>query len=122
IRAIRILIGIAAFYDYVIWKMDVKTVFLNEKYVSFKDPFMDLSKHQEAGTKDLMRKSKGSIMYAFRCTRPDVAFTQNITSYFQQNPAELRVTCYCDAGFETDRDDITSQTRYVFILNGGAVD
>ncbi|GJZ62627.1 retrotransposon protein, putative, ty1-copia subclass [Tanacetum coccineum] len=29
IRAIRILIGIAAFYDYVIWKMDVKTVFLN---------------------------------------------------------------------------------------------
>ncbi|GJU77375.1 hypothetical protein Tco_1274445, partial [Tanacetum coccineum] len=30
--------------------------------------------------------------------------------------------CYCDAGFETDRDDIKSQTRYVFILNRGAVD
>nr|GEU42196.1 retrovirus-related Pol polyprotein from transposon TNT 1-94 [Tanacetum cinerariifolium] len=29
IRAIRILIGIAAFYDYEIWKMDVKTAFLN---------------------------------------------------------------------------------------------
>ncbi|GJX28056.1 retrotransposon protein, putative, ty1-copia subclass [Tanacetum coccineum] len=29
IRAIRILIAIAAFYDYEIWKMDVKTAFLN---------------------------------------------------------------------------------------------
>nr|GEU75336.1 putative retrotransposon protein [Tanacetum cinerariifolium] len=36
--------------------------------------------------------------------------------------AELRVTFYCDAGFETDRDDIKAQTSYVFILNGGAVD
>ncbi|GJR41145.1 retrotransposon protein, putative, ty1-copia subclass [Tanacetum coccineum] len=36
--------------------------------------------------------------------------------------AELRVDCYCNAGFETDRDDIKSQTGYVFILNGGAVD
>ncbi|GKC07241.1 retrotransposon protein, putative, ty1-copia subclass [Tanacetum coccineum] len=72
------------------------------------------------------------------CTRPDVAFTENITSHFQQNlgephwtavktiikylrntkdvffayggnpKAELRVDCYCDAGFETDRDDIKS--------------
>ncbi|GKD10587.1 hypothetical protein Tco_1190272, partial [Tanacetum coccineum] len=30
----------------------------------------------------------GSIMYAVRCTRPDVAFTQNITSRFQQMPGE----------------------------------
>nr|GFC51942.1 putative Gag-Pol polyprotein [Tanacetum cinerariifolium] len=29
----------------------------------------------------------GSIMYAVRCTRPDVAFTQNITRRFQQSPA-----------------------------------
>ncbi|GKB93916.1 hypothetical protein Tco_0980053, partial [Tanacetum coccineum] len=91
-----------------------------------------------------------SIMYAVRCTRPDVVFAQNITSRFQQNPgepqltvvknilklrntkdmflvygenlAELRVTCYYDAGFETDRDDIKSQTRYVFVLNEGAID
>ncbi|GJY21818.1 retrotransposon protein, putative, ty1-copia subclass [Tanacetum coccineum] len=162
------------------------------KYASFKDPFIVLSKHQEAGIKDLIRKSKGnhisslqsvkdylgrcfatkdlgevafilgikiyrdmsnqliglgqnaymdkilkryrmdnskcghipmqekldfnktqgastpkevkrmqnvpyasamgSIMYAVRCTRPDVAFTQNITSRFQQNPGELHWT------------------------------
>nr|GFA70906.1 putative Gag-Pol polyprotein [Tanacetum cinerariifolium] len=28
----------------------------------------------------------GSIMYAVRCTGPDVAFAQKITSRFQQNP------------------------------------
>ncbi|GJY97477.1 hypothetical protein Tco_0514387 [Tanacetum coccineum] len=81
---------------------------------------------------------------------PDVAFAQNIASRFQQNPGEahwtavknilkylrntkdtffgvggilnrLQVKCYCDAGFETDRDDTKSQTGYVFVLNGGAV-
>ncbi|GKE91349.1 hypothetical protein Tco_1572444 [Tanacetum coccineum] len=31
-------------------------------------------------------------MYAVRCTRPDVAFTSNITSRFQQNPGELHWT------------------------------
>nr|GEX17015.1 hypothetical protein [Tanacetum cinerariifolium] len=62
----------------------------------------------------------GSIMYDVRCKRPDVAFTQNITSRFQQNSG-LRVNCYYDAGFETDRDDTKSQTGHVFVLNGGAV-
>ncbi|GKD83964.1 retrotransposon protein, putative, ty1-copia subclass [Tanacetum coccineum] len=35
---------------------------------------------------------------------------------------ELRVSCYIDAGYLTDADDLRSQTGYVFILNGGAVD
>ncbi|GKB07086.1 hypothetical protein Tco_0835319 [Tanacetum coccineum] len=94
----------------------------------------------------------GSIMYAVRCTRPDVVFAQNITSRFQQNPSdlhwtaiknilkylrntkdmfrvyegdikrELRISCYTDAGYMTDADDLKSQTGYVFILNGGVVD
>ncbi|GJV77759.1 retrotransposon protein, putative, ty1-copia subclass [Tanacetum coccineum] len=94
----------------------------------------------------------GSIMYVVRCTRPDVTFAQNITSRFQQNPGdlhwttvknilkylrntkdmflvyggdikrELRVSCYTDAGYLTDADDLKSQTGYVFILNGGDVD
>ena len=94
----------------------------------------------------------GSIMYAVKCTRPDVAFAQNMTSRYQQNPgekhwhavkgiikylrntkdmflvyggnpdAELDVTGYCDASFETDKDDTKSQTGYVFVINGGAVD
>ncbi|GKB53888.1 hypothetical protein Tco_0904641 [Tanacetum coccineum] len=118
---------------------------------------LDLNKTQGDSTPKEVKRMKnvpyvGSIMYAVRCTRLDVAFAQNITSRFQQNPgelhwtavknilkylrntkdmflvyggnpeAELRVDCYCDAGFETDRDDTKSQTGYVFILNGGAVD
>ncbi|GJW99939.1 retrotransposon protein, putative, ty1-copia subclass [Tanacetum coccineum] len=85
----------------------------------------------------------GSIRYALRCTRPDVAFAQNITSRFQQNTGEshwtavknilkylrntkdmflvysgnpeakLRVDCYCNAGFETDIDDMKSRTGYI---------
>ncbi|GJU68163.1 retrotransposon protein, putative, ty1-copia subclass [Tanacetum coccineum] len=34
----------------------------------------------------------------------------------------LELNAICDAGFETDRDDTKSQTGYVFVLNGGAVD
>ncbi|GKC51355.1 retrotransposon protein, putative, ty1-copia subclass, partial [Tanacetum coccineum] len=121
---------------------------------------LDLNKTQGASIpKEVKRMQNvpyasavGSIIYAVRCTRPDVVFAQNITSRFQQNlgechwtimknilkylrntkdmflvydgnlEAELRVDCYCDVGFETDRDDTKSQTGYVFILNGGAVD
>ncbi|GJZ76080.1 hypothetical protein Tco_0640545 [Tanacetum coccineum] len=61
----------------------------------------------------------GSTMYAVRCTRPDV----DMFWVYGGNPeAELRVDCYCDAGFETDKDDIKSQTGYVFVLNGDVVD
>ncbi|GJV28826.1 retrotransposon protein, putative, ty1-copia subclass [Tanacetum coccineum] len=81
---------------------------------------LDLNKTQDASTPEEVKRMQnvpyasavGSIMYAVRCTRPDVAFAQNITS----------LDCYCDAGFETDRDDTKSQTGYVFILNGGALD
>ncbi|GKB81997.1 retrotransposon protein, putative, ty1-copia subclass, partial [Tanacetum coccineum] len=121
---------------------------------------LDLNKTQGASTlKEVKRMQNvpyasvvGSIMYAIRCTRPNVAFAQNLTSQFQQNPGELhwtavknilkylrntkdmflvyggnpkaklRVDCYCDARVETDRDDTKSQTGYVFILNGGALD
>ncbi|GJZ27279.1 retrotransposon protein, putative, ty1-copia subclass [Tanacetum coccineum] len=37
------------------------------------------------------RKSRGSIMYAVRCTRPDVAFAQNLCC-FQQNLGEIHWT------------------------------
>ncbi|GJX75180.1 hypothetical protein Tco_0313775 [Tanacetum coccineum] len=35
---------------------------------------------------------------------------------------ELKVSCYANASFQTDKDDTKSQTGYVFVLNGGAVD
>ncbi|GJU84582.1 hypothetical protein Tco_1292128 [Tanacetum coccineum] len=119
-----------------------------------------LSKSQGASTLAKLKRMQnvpyalavGSIIYVVRCTRPDVAFAQNITSRFQQNPGdlhwttvknilkylrntkdmflvyggeikrELRVSCYTNAGYLTDDHDLKSQTGYVFILNRGAVD
>ncbi|GJT38611.1 retrotransposon protein, putative, ty1-copia subclass [Tanacetum coccineum] len=78
IRAIRILKAIVAFYDNEIWQMDVKTVVLN-RHLS-KEVYM------------VQPEAVGSIMYVVRCTCPDVAFVQNITSRFQQNPSELHWT------------------------------
>ncbi|GJR32208.1 hypothetical protein Tco_1108440 [Tanacetum coccineum] len=87
---------------------------------------LKLSKSQGASTpaeKQCMlklSKSQGTST-PVRCTRPDAVFAQNITSRFQQNP-ELRISCYTDAGYLTDADGLKSQTGYVFVLNGGAVD
>nr|GEY01951.1 putative retrotransposon protein [Tanacetum cinerariifolium] len=157
IRAIRILIAIAAYYDYEIWQMDVKTAFFNrhlfeEVYMEQPQGFVNPKYPNHRMQNIPYASAVGSIMYAVRCTRPDVAFVQNMTSRFQQNPGEehltvvkiilkylhntkdmflvyggnmereLRVSCYTDAGYLTNADNLKSQTRYVFILNGGAVD
>nr|GEZ55652.1 retrotransposon protein, putative, Ty1-copia subclass [Tanacetum cinerariifolium] len=61
---------------------------------------LDLNRTQGASTpKEVKRMQNvpyasvvGSIMYAVRCTRPDVVFAQNITSRFQQNPSEYHWT------------------------------
>ncbi|GJS62976.1 retrotransposon protein, putative, ty1-copia subclass [Tanacetum coccineum] len=48
----------------------------------------------------------GSIMYVMRC---DIK-------------QELMVSCYTDAGYLTDADDLKSHNGYVFVLNEGVVD
>ncbi|GJV91110.1 hypothetical protein Tco_1538923 [Tanacetum coccineum] len=60
----------------------------------------------------------GSIMYAVRCTRPDVAFAQNMTSRFQQNPGELHWTARL-LDSTTAREDTKSQTGYGFQFSNG---
>ncbi|GKA25154.1 hypothetical protein Tco_0711187 [Tanacetum coccineum] len=70
---------------------------------------LDLNKTQGASTSKKVKRMQnvpyasavGSIMYAVRCTRSDVA--GNLKD-------ELRVDCYCNAGFEIDIDDMKSQT------------
>nr|GEX21467.1 hypothetical protein [Tanacetum cinerariifolium] len=65
----------------------------------------------------------GSIMYAVRCTRPDIANTKDMfLVYGGDIKRELKVSCYIDVGYLTDADDLKSQTGYVFALNGGAED
>ncbi|GJX50330.1 retrotransposon protein, putative, ty1-copia subclass [Tanacetum coccineum] len=58
----------------------------------------------------------GSIMYAVRCTRLDVAFAQNITSRFQQNPGDLHWT--------TVKNILKylRNTKDMFLVYGGVVD
>ncbi|GKD03882.1 hypothetical protein Tco_1178856, partial [Tanacetum coccineum] len=58
----------------------------------------------------------GSIMYAMRCTRRDVAFAQNITSWFQQNPGELHWTVVKNIL------KYLCNTKDMFLVYGGAVD
>nr|GEX98925.1 retrotransposon protein, putative, Ty1-copia subclass [Tanacetum cinerariifolium] len=56
-----------------------------------------LSKSQGASTPAELKRMKnvpyasavGFIMYDVRCTHPDVAFAQNVTSRFQQNPGDI---------------------------------
>ncbi|GKE16155.1 hypothetical protein Tco_1423732 [Tanacetum coccineum] len=83
----------------------------------------------------------GSIMYAMTCIRHDVSFALSMVSRHQQNPGEghwtaiknvlkylrntkdkflvyggeeeLRVTCYYDASWQTDKDDSRSQSSAV---------
>ncbi|GKA80417.1 retrotransposon protein, putative, ty1-copia subclass [Tanacetum coccineum] len=68
---------------------------------------------------DLRRRIKLALQFFMMYLRN----TKDMFLVYGGNPStELRVECYCDAGFETDRDDTKSQTGYVFVLNGGAVD
>nr|GEV08802.1 hypothetical protein [Tanacetum cinerariifolium] len=56
----------------------------------------------------------GSIMYVN---------TKDIVLVYGGRPkTELKVTCYVDAGYQIDKDDTKSQSRYVFMLNGRVVD
>nr|GEY72624.1 hypothetical protein [Tanacetum cinerariifolium] len=112
-RAIRILIAIIAFYDYEIWKIDVKTAFLNgyldeDIYMMQPEGFIDPKHPRKTAVKTILKYLRN---------------TKDMFLVYGGNPkAELRVDCYCDVGLEIDRDDIKSQTGYIFILNGGAVD
>ncbi|GKB58479.1 retrotransposon protein, putative, ty1-copia subclass [Tanacetum coccineum] len=105
IRAIRILSAIAAFYDYEICESSVAFLIL---YVD--DILLmrnNITMLQE------VKSWLSSIMYAVRCTRPDVAFanTKDMVLVYGAKPeAELQVSCYADASFQTDKDDTKSQT------------
>ncbi|GJW04796.1 retrotransposon protein, putative, ty1-copia subclass [Tanacetum coccineum] len=96
---------------------------------------LDLNKTQSASTPEEVKRMQ-NVPYALAVgsiIEPHWTAVKTILKYLRNtkdmflvyggNPeAKLRVDCYCDAGFETDRDDIKSQTGYVFLFNGGTVD
>ncbi|GJX28497.1 hypothetical protein Tco_0236576 [Tanacetum coccineum] len=83
-----------------------------------------LSKSQGASTPAELKRMQnvpyasavGSIMYAVRYTRLDVAFAHNITSRFQQNPGDLHWT--------TVKNILKylRNTKDMFLVYGGTVD
>nr|GEV82094.1 hypothetical protein [Tanacetum cinerariifolium] len=174
IRAIRILIAIVVFYEYEIWKTDIKTAFLNGYFdediymvqpVGFVDPEhprkvcklqrsiygikfkmdnsergnvsmqerLDLNKTQGAFTPEEVKHMQ-NVPYAsanpgklhWTAVKTILKYLRNTKDMFLVyggNPeAKLRVDCFCNVRFETDRDGIKSQTIYVFILNGDTLD
>ncbi|GJX33969.1 hypothetical protein Tco_0245526 [Tanacetum coccineum] len=56
-----------------------------------------------------------------RCNSPMMLRSRSVHNK-RFNRIQSRVSCYTDAGYLTDADDLKSQTGYVFVLNGGAVD
>ncbi|GJZ51127.1 retrotransposon protein, putative, ty1-copia subclass [Tanacetum coccineum] len=93
---------------------------------------LKLSKSQGASTPAKIQRMQnisyasavGSIMYAVRCTRPEVAFAYNITSRFQQNPSDAHWTAVKNIMkiFAILRICfLFTETGYVFVLNGGVV-
>ena len=86
LKSIRILLSIAAYYDYVIWQMNVKTAFLNgnleeENYMMQPKGF--IAKDQE----HMVCKLKMSIYGLKQSSRSwNIIFDQAIKSfYFEQN-------------------------------------
>nr|GEX77291.1 hypothetical protein [Tanacetum cinerariifolium] len=185
IRAIRILIAIAAYYDYEIWKMDVKTAFLNghlseEVYMEQPEGFVNpkypnhvcklkrsIYKLKQASRQWNKRfddeikkfgftqnpdkpcvylKASGSyitilILYVddILLMGNNIPMLQDVKFYLGRSFAmkylgkaayilgikiysdrSKRVSCYTDAEYLTDADNLKSQIGYVFVLNGDA--
>nr|GEW49812.1 probable protein phosphatase 2C 12 [Tanacetum cinerariifolium] len=94
---------------------------------------LKLSKSQGASTPAEMKRMQnvpyasavGSIMYAVRCTRLDVAFAQNVTSRFQQNPGDIHWTTVKNIlkYLRNTKDMFLVYGVWICVrLNGGAVD
>ncbi|GKC60716.1 retrotransposon protein, putative, ty1-copia subclass [Tanacetum coccineum] len=184
-KGIRILIAIAAYYDYKIWQMDVKTAFLNGRlnedvYMVQPEGFMnpkhprrvcklqrsiyrlkqasrswnkrfdeEIKKYgftQNPNEPCVYKRASGSIIVFLILYVDDILLMGNnipmlqdvkswlgkcfamkdlelcVLVYGGDSTTELGVTCYTDASWETDRDDLRSQTGFIFVMNGGAVD
>nr|GEX95207.1 hypothetical protein [Tanacetum cinerariifolium] len=68
------------------------------------------------------RKSQGAKTPSEVQRMQRVPYALAIGSIMEKLEAELKVSCYADASFQTDKDDTKSQTGYLYILNGGVVD
>ncbi|KAL2486648.1 Reverse transcriptase Ty1/copia-type domain-containing protein [Abeliophyllum distichum] len=108
-KSIRILL-IAAYPDYEIRQMDVKSAFFNENLSQ------DVYMTQLEGSKRNLARNIGSqvkniLKYLRRTKEMFLVYGRN----------ELRVQVYADASFRSDKDYSKSQSGYIFALNSGVV-
>ncbi|GKB80748.1 retrotransposon protein, putative, ty1-copia subclass [Tanacetum coccineum] len=89
---------------------------------------MENSKHESIlmQEKTILSKAQGASTPAETDVKNIMKYLRNIKDMFLFYDGdmkwELKLTCYTDAGYPTDVGGSKSQTRYVFILNGGVVD
>ncbi|KAK4397587.1 Retrovirus-related Pol polyprotein from transposon TNT 1-94 [Sesamum angolense] len=111
-KSIRIMLATAAWYDYEIWQMDVKTASLNdfveeEIYMDQLEGFRLVGEEQKGYDfvkndfdpcvykKDVghpYASALGSIQYIVQCTRPDIAYALSVTSRYQACVGEAHWT------------------------------
>ncbi|KAK4380867.1 Retrovirus-related Pol polyprotein from transposon RE2 [Sesamum angolense] len=128
-KSIRIMLVIAAWYDYEIWQIDVITAFLNgslrkrsiwisqidsrlekvqdgtlQMRIPSDETWVKLSKKQSPNTDEELKKML------------DVPYALIVGSI-----QELILEGYSDASFQSDIDDAKSQSGFVFKLNGGVM-
>ncbi|KAK4411926.1 Retrovirus-related Pol polyprotein from transposon RE2 [Sesamum angolense] len=102
-KSIWIMLAIAAWYDYEIWQMNVKTAFLNcfvEEEIYMDQPEGFTIPGEEQKTDEELKKmldvpyasAVGNIQYVAQCTRPNVAYTLSVTSRYQACARETHWT------------------------------
>ncbi|KAL0420389.1 UNVERIFIED_CONTAM: Retrovirus-related Pol polyprotein from transposon RE2 [Sesamum latifolium] len=107
-KSIRIMLAIAAWYDYEIWQMNVKMIFLNgfveeEIYMDQPEGFTSVGEEQ---------KVSGSSVAFLVIYVDDILLIGNDVKILEG---------YSNASFQSDEDDAKSQSGFVFKLNGGVV-
>nr|GFA47821.1 retrotransposon protein, putative, Ty1-copia subclass [Tanacetum cinerariifolium] len=135
-----ILIAIAAYYDYEIWQMDDKTAFLNgylneeysnaskcKTYLGKCFAMKDIEKILKRYCMENSKRGSIHMQEKLKLSKSQGASTPAEMKRMQNVPyaltvGSIMVSCYTDAGYLTNAVDLKSQTGYVFILNGGAVD
>nr|GEV09298.1 hypothetical protein [Tanacetum cinerariifolium] len=94
--------------------------------------YMENSKHGTIPMQEKLKlsRSQGALTPAEKQRIQNVPYVSAIGSLITKDifliyggnmERELRVSCYIDAGYLTDANDLKSQTGYVFVLNEGAV-
>ncbi|KAK8574323.1 hypothetical protein V6N13_016124 [Hibiscus sabdariffa] len=129
-KSIRILLVVAAFHDYEIWQMDVKTAFLNGKLEE--DVYMTQPEGNVSFNATRKRTNESNPIcfgYWINHANPGEGHwtaVKNILKYLRRTKdvflvyggkEELGIKGYTDASFQTDKNDSRLQSGFVFCLN-----